>query len=606
MDTSKIKLIIWDLDDTFWHGTLTEGGIAANEGHIKLVKDLTDRGIVNSICSKNDKEPVMAELSRLGVADLFVFSSVDWTPKGPRISAMLKDMGLRAVNVLFLDDNIVNLNEAIHYEPNLMTETPDAIPQLIEWIKTTPVSDATHKRLNNYKVLEQKQNSRNAYSDNESFLFASNTRVSIQHDCLEQLDRIHELILRTNQLNFTKNRSSKEELEELLHDSDVQSGYVKVKDAFGDYGIVGFYAVKNNKCIHFLFSCRTIGQGVEQYVYASIGYPELEVEGVVINQVNHEPAPGWINQCVEKADNIMTKAKGKIVFKGPCDLMGLTSYLKADNLICELTYISDTRHNNMEHQGCMTNYLQIPTLKEADIRYLVDDLIFNDEKMFSTSIFDNDAKLIFISSLQEFHFGIYRHRTKGYKICFGEWNHPMTDTNEWEGYIHNKVWTSSNKFTREFLEDFSKDWEFVGRKSYDEYEAEVRQFMGMVASDAHVCIFLGSEIPYEGETPDAWKNRHIVHKDVNDRLRKIAKEFPRLHLIDYTDFITSNKDYTDSIDHFQRYVHYKIAQSANNIIEDVLGAKIQQSGKIKIYKNKFRDFLTSIHIALIGIKKKLK
>ena len=605
MDISKIKLIIWDLDDTFWNGTLTEGGIAANEDYIKLVKDLTDRGIINSICSKNDKEPVMAELSRLGVADFFVFCSVDWTPKGPRISAMLKDMGLRAVNVLFLDDNIVNLNEAKHYEPNLMTETPDAISQLIEWIKTTPVSDATHNRLDNYKVLEQKQNSRNSYSDNESFLFASNTRVSIQHDCLEQLDRIHELILRTNQLNFTKNRCSKEELQELLHDSDVQSGYVTVKDAFGDYGIVGFYAVKNNKCIHFLFSCRTIGQGVEQYVYASIGYPELRVEGVVINQVNHEPAPGWINQSVEKADNKTTKAKGKIVFKGPCDLMGLTSYLKADNLICELTYISDTRHNNLEHQGCMTNYLQIPTLTADDIRYLVDDLIFNDEKLFRTSIFDNDAKLIFISSLQEFHFGIYRHRTKGYKICFGEWNHPLTDPNEWEGYIHNKVWTSSNKFTRDFLEGFSKDWEFVGRKSYDEYEAEVRQFMGMVASDAHVCIFLGSEIPYEGETPDAWKDRHIVHKEVNDRLRRIAKEFPRLHLIDYTDFITSNKDYTDSIDHLQRYIHYKIAQSANNIIEEVLGAKIQQSGKMKIYKNLFRDFLTSIHIALINLKNKL-
>lgn len=24
MDYSQIKLIIWDLDDTFWHGTLSE------------------------------------------------------------------------------------------------------------------------------------------------------------------------------------------------------------------------------------------------------------------------------------------------------------------------------------------------------------------------------------------------------------------------------------------------------------------------------------------------------------------------------------------------------------------------------------------------------
>ena len=45
----KIKLVIWDLDDTFWSGTLTEGGVSPIASHIELVKKLTDCGIVNTI-----------------------------------------------------------------------------------------------------------------------------------------------------------------------------------------------------------------------------------------------------------------------------------------------------------------------------------------------------------------------------------------------------------------------------------------------------------------------------------------------------------------------------------------------------------------------------
>ena len=59
LDYSKIKLVIWDLDDTFWKGTLSEGPIVSIAENIQLVRDLTDRGIVNSICSKNDYEPTV-------------------------------------------------------------------------------------------------------------------------------------------------------------------------------------------------------------------------------------------------------------------------------------------------------------------------------------------------------------------------------------------------------------------------------------------------------------------------------------------------------------------------------------------------------------------
>ena len=55
IDCNKIKLVIWDLDDTFWKGTISEEPVEQISRNIKLVRDLTDRGIVNTICSKNDR-----------------------------------------------------------------------------------------------------------------------------------------------------------------------------------------------------------------------------------------------------------------------------------------------------------------------------------------------------------------------------------------------------------------------------------------------------------------------------------------------------------------------------------------------------------------------
>ena len=60
----KIKLVIWDLDETFWKGTFSEGTVDIPQENVTLLKMLTDIGIVNSICSKNDAEQVLAYLRK--------------------------------------------------------------------------------------------------------------------------------------------------------------------------------------------------------------------------------------------------------------------------------------------------------------------------------------------------------------------------------------------------------------------------------------------------------------------------------------------------------------------------------------------------------------
>ena len=98
---AQIKLVIWDLDETFWEGTLSEGEV--RNPNIELIKKLSDYGIINSISSKNDFEKAKEKLIEFGVWDLFVFPSINWNPKGEAIKQIIEDCQLRSPNVLFID-----------------------------------------------------------------------------------------------------------------------------------------------------------------------------------------------------------------------------------------------------------------------------------------------------------------------------------------------------------------------------------------------------------------------------------------------------------------------------------------------------------------------
>ncbi|QIL77822.1 hypothetical protein [Hymenobacter sp. HDW8] len=126
--SEPIKLIIWDLDDTFWRGTLSEGAVEAIADNLELVRATAACGIVHTIVSKNDFAAAEAKLVELGIRDLFVFPQISWQPKGPIIKELLAQMQLRAPNALFLDDNPINRAEAQYYNPQLQVADPVDLP----------------------------------------------------------------------------------------------------------------------------------------------------------------------------------------------------------------------------------------------------------------------------------------------------------------------------------------------------------------------------------------------------------------------------------------------------------------------------------------------
>lgn len=465
----KIKLVIWDLDETFWMGTFSEGDVEIPEENRKLLKTLTDIGIVNSICSKNDEQQVLDYLKAQGLAEFFVFPSINWLPKGSRINQLISDMQLRPANVLFLDDNPSNLGEAEFSCPEIMTGNPDILPDLIADAQKAEKKDPTHKRLRQYRILEEKHQARAEFSSNEEFLYKSNICVTISSDCMSNIERIHDLILRSNQLNFTKVRSTEDELADLFADSEVDCGYVSVKDDFGDYGIIGFYAVKAGQLIHFTFSCRTLGMGVEQYVYNKLGRLELNIVGEVISDLSSKDIPGWINQS--KTNDSSTKmridhlSKHSVLVKGPCDLFQIYPYIADTELFdTEFTYVTDTGLT-IESTGHTTHVVEALRLTEVQKQLVVQEVPFASPDMYNDNIYKLPYKVVFLSILADCNLGVYRRKETGERLAFLEYIHPITDPENWPGLLAGKYPTANFRFTEDILRNFSEKYEFIGRNT---------------------------------------------------------------------------------------------------------------------------------------------
>ena len=591
----KIKLIIWDLDETLWKGTLSEEGVAIPEENRQLLFRLTDIGIVNSICSKNDFAPVKDRLDAEGLWELFVFPSINWEPKGSRVKQLIEDMQLRAANVLFLDDNPSNREEVRFFCPEIMVDGPEAIPQLLEEASKKEKKDADHKRLKQYKVLEEKREAKSGYSSNEEFLLASNIRVEIAYDCLAHLERIHDLILRSNQLNFTKVRSTEEELRATLEDPAVESGYAYVTDRFGDYGIVGFYALKERELIHFVFSCRTLGMGIEQYVYNRLGRPALTVVGEVISDLTMEEGPAWINQTGETPSldkmQIRNLREHAVLVKGPCDLYQVYPYIAQTELFdTEFTYTTP-EGVLVESTGHTTHIVEADRLTEEEKARVLAEVPFSDQGIYNERIFTNNYKVVFLSILADANLGVYRRKGTGERIAFLEYLHPMTDPANWPGIISGEYHNAGFPFTEEILRAFSERYEFLGRNSPEQTVENLAYIRSRLPDECVLVIMLGGELYYEKNTFPAYADRHLVHRAMNEKVREWAAGRNKVRLLDVNRYLVDQSSFYDHFNHYAKPVYYALAGEMVDIVNEVTGSEIREKSKLKMLQIRAKEIL---------------
>lgn len=599
----KIKLVIWDLDETFWNGTLSEEGVEPINKNIELVKELTDRGIINSIVSKNNFEQAKKKLIELGVWDYFIFPSIEWAPKGKLIKETIEKCQLRDVNVLFLDDNHLNLEEAKFYNPDLHVKTPAFINKISSHKAFEGKDDRKHSRLKQYKILEKKHDARTDFNDNVEFLRSSNIQIEIIEDLEGHKDRIHELISRTNQLNFTKIRSSEDEIEKLLNAANYSSAVIKVQDKFGDYGVVGFYSINNseNKLKHFVFSCRILNLGVTQYIYSKLGFPSLDIVPEVAEDLD-ESSPNWISEkSYNRKKNISQtrtddENREKVLFKGGCDLVQTLFYLTDSDfsIIEETNYVSE--ENFPIHQEHTQVLIDSQEMSKKDKEYIENSFYipFTDQNFYNTKVFDGNYSCLIYSLLMDYTQEMYKHKSRGFLLPFGGYD-DWTEKKNHSQIIKNYQDRNIKNVNEEVLKKFGAEFEHVGKITPEYFVRNLEKLRSYLPGDIPMIFFNGAEIKEEGSEEKGSYERHIV---MNNALDQFIQNSSNSYLVDVREFVVKKSQLKKNIRHYNRETYKKISLRLLNILNTVVDSRINTNltlgGQIKSLISYSRRYLGRI------------
>ena len=286
------KLVIVDLDNTLWPGVLAEtespfGGGALNHGRIDLspwfgiheaLRALQHRGFLLACCSKNDEAvvrkywryPEKSASFLLGLDD-FVSHRIDWNEKVDNIRSIVAELDLGIDSVVFIDDNPVERDKVRRYLPEVLV-LGDNLFTVRSRLLTGPefqvpsVTAEAQSRTQMMKEQVERRRAKEEAADPSEYVRSLGVQVEVGPVTDPALlDRVTELVQRTNQFNTTGIRFSKDELRPML---DGQAGRellaMRVADRFGDHGLVGACVVRGNRLELFVMSCRVIGLGVEK------------------------------------------------------------------------------------------------------------------------------------------------------------------------------------------------------------------------------------------------------------------------------------------------------------------------------------------------------
>lgn len=268
--SNRTKCVVWDLDNTLWKGTLVEegaNGLRLNEEAVRIIRHLDSHGVVNSIASKNDRDPVQSLLRDLGLIDLFVFPQISWGTKSAAIGRIAASLNINRDTLIFVDDTEFERQEVKLRFPEVRTLHPlhmELLMQLPECQE--PVTEEGRGRRSFYLEQAKRQEAEHEFEgDYEGFLRQCCLKVTLRRLSEKNLDRVHELSQRTNQLNFSGIRYERSALKSLLDDGEYETWVLDCIDRYGDYGTIGFAVVRKMVPLlsDMMFSCRVQGRRVE-------------------------------------------------------------------------------------------------------------------------------------------------------------------------------------------------------------------------------------------------------------------------------------------------------------------------------------------------------
>ncbi len=289
---SPFKVIALDCDETLWTGVCAEdgpGGVILDPHHRRLQEFMLDqqqRGMLLCLVSKNIEEDVR-EVFRLHPAmplrwEHFVSTRINWLPKSDNIRSLAQELDLGLDTFIFVDDNPAETAQVSAECPEVLCLTlPDDVSRIPEFLHQQWAFDRLHvtaedrRRTEMYAGRVERSRLERQSSSLEEFLAALNLEIEIQPAREADLARVSQLTWRTNQMNVSLRRRSETEIREFLAAEGSECLTVRLRDRFGDYGLVGVMLTRTGESAltldTFLLSCRALGKGVEHRMMAEVG-----------------------------------------------------------------------------------------------------------------------------------------------------------------------------------------------------------------------------------------------------------------------------------------------------------------------------------------------
>jgi len=272
----RIKCVVVDLDNTLWDGILRDDGVEGiNVYHNRLnvLKLLTQRGILLAIASKNDSsiEPIVNKV--LGpIADLFIVKKINWNDKAQNLIEIAKELNIGIDSLAFFDDNPYERDQIKAFLPEVLVLPETEIIHTLNRIEFEPIgkitTESAKRTLMYIQQKKREQDEKKFALDKEGFLRSCNLEIWMREAKDENLGRVTELIQRTNQLNATAIRYSKEEILSFHRSPDYRIYVVNLWDKYGQYGLIGVSLIhregKRWVMEVLTFSCRAMGKTVER------------------------------------------------------------------------------------------------------------------------------------------------------------------------------------------------------------------------------------------------------------------------------------------------------------------------------------------------------
>lgn len=285
------KCLVLDLDNTLWGGVIGDDGLegivlgqgnAVGESYLafqRYVLRLKDRGVILAVCSKNDESNALLPFEKhtemlLKRNDIACFVA-NWTDKAANLREIARTLNIGLDSLVFVDDNPFERNLVRQELPEVtVPELPDDPAFYVEcvaaggYFESLGVTDEDRERSKQYQANLQREGLRESTTDMTSYLQAMSMELLWAPFDEMGLQRIVQLINKTNQFNLTTKRYSEAEVRDVMRDRRVMTWQARLKDRFGDNGIIAILIGRLSGQDEFaidtwLMSCRVLGRQVE-------------------------------------------------------------------------------------------------------------------------------------------------------------------------------------------------------------------------------------------------------------------------------------------------------------------------------------------------------